>query len=95
MVTLYSSICIILKIIFPLQFTLSLDNIKTFKLMNLQNTLNDLAENACLKNSNIGLHPCEVGQIFFTLGVYISKNIIFKITQIEEYKIFMDKNLSK
>jgi len=61
--------------------------------MNLQNTLIDLTENACLKDFTVFKHRVTflrsraIFHIFFTLGVYISENIIFKITQIEEYKV--------
>jgi len=78
---------------FSVRFPLSLDNIRMFKLMNLQNTLNDLTENACLKYVTVLKHwvaslwSWADFHIFLTLGVYISENIIFKITQIKEYKV--------
>jgi len=39
-----------------MRFALSLDNIRTFKLMNLQHTLNDVTENACLKEFTVFKH---------------------------------------
>jgi len=52
----------------------SLSNIRTFKLMNLQNKLNDLTENDCLKN-----FTGEFGRIFTfsSFWVSISRKILF------------------
>jgi len=69
-------------IIFPVRFMLSLDNIRTFKLINLQNKLIGLTENACFKDftvfKNRVIHPCEVEQFFSfsSLWVSISRKIL-------------------
>jgi len=60
--------------------------------MNLQNTLNYLTENVCLKDFTVfkhQLHPCEVGQIFTFSSIWVSisrKTLFLKLQKLRGIK---------